>query len=127
MKQFIIALAAVVLAGAVIWYGSFLKPQESMEQAEPGDTVAVHYEGRLEDGTVFDSSRAKGAPIQFTLGAGDVIAGWDQGIQGMKVGEKKQLVIPPELAYGERGFMDVIPPNATLLFDVELVDIQKGK
>ena len=89
--------------------------------AEAGMQVAVHYQGRLEDGTVFDDSHKRGEPISFTLGKGQVIKGWDQGIEGMSVGEKRTLTIPPELGYGEQGAGDVIPPNATLIFDVELV------
>ena len=94
------------------------------EVAESGDTVAVHYVGTLEDGTQFDSSRDRGEPIVFTLGAGEVIQGWEQGIPGMAVGGQRRLVIPPELGYGEAGSPPVIPPNATLIFEVELVEIQ---
>ena len=89
--------------------------------AENGMQVAVHYQGRLEDGTIFDDSHKRGEPISFTLGKGQVIKGWEQGIEGMAVGEKRTLTIPPELGYGEQGAGDVIPPNATLIFDVELV------
>lgn len=91
--------------------------------AENGMQVAVHYQGRLEDGTVFDDSHKRGEPISFTLGKGQVIKGWEQGIEGMAVGEKRTLTIPPELGYGEQGAGDVIPPNATLVFDVELVAV----
>lgn len=89
-----------------------------------GDILLVHYEGKLQDGTIFDSSYERGTPFQFQLGVGDVIAGWDQGVAGMREGEKKELVIPPELAYGEQGIPGVIPPNATLTFQVELLEIQ---
>lgn len=89
--------------------------------AELGMLVAVHYQGRLTDGTVFDDSHKRGEPISFTLGKGQVIPGWEQGIEGMTVGEKRVLTIPPELGYGAAGAGDVIPPNATLVFDVELV------
>ena len=93
-------------------------------QAEAGKTVSVHYTGKLQDGKVFDSSISRGEPIMFQLGKGKVIKGWDEGIALMKVGGKAQLIIPPQLGYGERGAGGVIPPNATLLFDVELVDVK---
>ncbi len=92
-------------------------------QAEAGKTVSVHYTGKFQDGRVFDSSIPRGEPITFKLGAGNVIRGWDEGIALMKVGGKAQLIIPPALAYGERGAGGVIPPNTTLIFDVELVSV----
>ena len=94
------------------------------KQAEAGKTVSVHYTGKFQDGKVFDSSVSRGEPISFPLGRGRVIKGWDEGIALMKVGGKAQLIIPPDLAYGERGAGGAIPPNATLVFDVELVDVK---
>jgi len=94
------------------------------EEAKNGDLVFVHYTGYLENGQVFDSSIGRGEPISFVLGTGQVIQGWDQGILGMKKGEKRKLTIPPQLAYGEAGAGGVIPPNATLIFEVEMVDVK---
>lgn len=93
-------------------------------EATPGSTVSVNYVGALPDGTVFDASANHGGAFTFPLGAGQVIRGWDEGVAGMKVGGKRRLVIPPDMAYGNQAVGDVIPTNATLLFEVELVSVQ---
>ena len=93
-------------------------------QPKVGQTIAVHYTGRLTDGNVFDSSIERGQPIVFPVGVGRVIKGWDEGLLAMRVGGKRTLTIPPHLGYGERGAGAVIPPNATLIFDVELLEIR---
>lgn len=131
-KTSIISIIVVaVLIGIVI--SSFILPKfmnntDTNMVAQNGDNVFVHYTGKLQDGTKFDSSVDRGQPFNFILGAGMVIKGWDEGILGMKVGEKKTLTIPAEKGYGALGVPDnkggyIIPPNATLVFDVELVDI----
>ena len=94
-------------------------------EVKAGDTISVHYTGTLLDGTKFDSSLDGNQPFSFTLGAGEVIAGWDEGIPGMRVGGKRKLTIPPNLAYGETGSGSLIPPNSTLVFEVELLEISK--
>jgi FKBP-type peptidyl-prolyl cis-trans isomerase len=93
------------------------------EAAQVGDTLSVHYTGWLEDGTQFDSSVDRGTPFEFILGAGNVIAGWDEGLVGIQEGGKRKLIIPPDLAYGASG-SGPIPPNATLTFEVELLEIK---
>src|SRR5581483_1169181 len=92
-------------------------------EAKTGQQVSVHYTGWLTNGKKFDSSKDRGQPFTIPLGAGRVIKGWDQGIPGMKVGGKRKLVIPPQLAYGDRGFSSLIPPNSTLVFEVELLKV----
>jgi peptidylprolyl isomerase len=91
---------------------------------QKGQTVSVQYIGKLEDGSIFDSSYSRNQPFTFTLGVGQVIKGWDEGVASMQVGGKRKLMIPPELAYGSRGAGGVIPPNATLDFEVELLSVR---
>lgn len=150
MKQIIFALIIFGLFGGVIYYAFIgLSPeqtevinddvsiQDTMNElqiediqegtgaeAVNGALISVHYTGTLEDGTVFDSSRTSGVPFEFALGQGQVIAGWDQGVLGMKVGGKRKLTIPSSLAYGDNGIPGTIPPKATLIFEVELMDVQ---
>ncbi|MGS2741953.1 peptidylprolyl isomerase [Sinomicrobium sp. M5D2P17] len=104
-----------------LWYKILAKGNG--DKAVKGKTVSVHYEGMLTDGSVFDSSYKRNQPIDFRLGDGQVISGWEEGIELLNTGDKARLVIPPELGYGSRGAGGVIPPNATLVFDVELVKI----
>ena len=96
-------------------------------EVKKGDVLSMNYVGKLADGTVFDESAKHGGPFEFKLGAGAVIQGWDEGIVGMRVGGKRTLTIPPELGYGEAGYPPVIPPNATLVFDVEVVSVKPAK
>jgi len=105
-----------------LWYAD-LAPGQG-DSAVPGRTVTVHYTGWLPDGTKFDSSRDRGEPFAFTLGAGQVISGWDEGVKGMKVGGRRKLVLPPQLAYGDGGAPPTIPPHATLVLDVEVLKVQ---
>lgn len=94
------------------------------DEAQPGQQVTVHYTGWLNDGSVFDSSKRRNDPFDFHLGAGQVIRGWDLGVEGMRVGGTRKLTIPPDLAYGARGAGGVIPPQATLVFEVELLAVE---
>lgn len=132
LSTIIIIIVAAVIIGGYLTYSSLhmANSTSSVMTAQDGDMVSVNYTGKLQDGTVFDSSDKQGRPISFVLGAGMVIKGWDEGILGMKIGDKKTLEIPPEKAYGAQGIPDgkggyIIPPNATLTFDVELVDIKR--
>lgn len=119
-------MAALTEGYAKTESGLFYKMETEGNGASPdkGQTVAVHYEGRLIDGTVFDNSRQRGEPISFPIGQGRVIAGWDEGIRLLKVGGKASLILPPDLAYGSSGAGGVIPPDAWLVFDVELVSVK---
>ena len=118
-------------SGSIIQMENGLKIQDlkvcTGQEAKTGYAVDVNYLGTLENGTKFDSSYDRGQSFQFVLGAGQVIKGWDIGVAGMKVGGKRKLIIPPDLAYGERGAGGVIPPNATLVFEVELLAVQASK
>jgi FKBP-type peptidyl-prolyl cis-trans isomerase len=114
-------------AGPATTTGSGLKYLDEVvgtgESPAPGKTVIVHYTGRLENGTKFDSSVDRGQPFEFTIGVGQVIKGWDEGVMSMKVGGKRKLIVPPDLGYGARG-AGPIPPNAILLFEVELLGVR---
>lgn len=96
----------------------------SGHEAHAGETAIVHYTGTLTDGKKFDSSKDRNSPFSFRLGAGQVIKGWDEGVEGMKIGGIRKLVIPPQLGYGSRGAGAAVPPNATLIFEVELLDLR---
>lgn len=142
----LITMLAILLAVSVAGAGQTTKPGGAMGEkvvttpsglkymdlvvgtgpaAEAGKTVVVHYTGWLTDGTKFDSSVDRGQPFSFPLGAGRVIKGWDEGVAGMAVGGKRKLMIPPQLGYGSRGAGSVIPPNAELIFEVQLLEIAK--
>jgi len=116
--------AAVELEGGLVIVNKVVGTGEKVKAL---DMLTMHYTGKLEDGTVFDSSQNPGRePFRFTIGIGQVIEGWEKGIIGMQIGGKRVLTIPPEMAYGERGAAGVIPPNATLIFEVELLNIESN-
>ncbi len=140
-KLALLMVLLVLLAGLTACGGSDKKEAEEMittasglqyadqvvgagDVAEAGDTVSVHYTGYLRNGAKFDSSLDRAQPFEFTLGAGQVITGWDEGVAGMRVGGKRKLVIPPDLGYGAQGAGGIIPGNATLVFEVELLEIR---
>ncbi|XP_030373695.1 peptidyl-prolyl cis-trans isomerase FKBP2 [Scaptodrosophila lebanonensis] len=131
MNSFIILLICVFSGGVIVScetpkvkIGVKKRVENCTRKSKNGDLVHVHYKGSLQDGTEFDSSYKRGTPFSFTLGSKQVIKGWDQGILGMCEGERRMLVIPPELGYGTSGAGGKIPPNAVLSFDVELVKIE---
>lgn len=127
MRRLPAAVAALAFALSAAAGAAELGIEEIAEgegpAAAPGHRVSVHYDGRLPDGTPFDSSRERGQPFAFTLGRGQVIRGWEIGIEGMKAGGRRRLTIPPELGYGDRD-LGLIPPNSTLVFDVELLSLE---
>ena len=140
-KTLIFTITFLIVAGIVYYLGFYDKENLELKEdmaplkieilkegigqgVQNDDTVFVHYTGTLEDGTKFDSSLDRGRPFSFVIGSGQVIPGWEQGILGMKIGEKRKLIIAPELAYGSRGAGNMIPPNATLIFEVDLLEIR---
>jgi len=103
-----------------------LKPESCEKQASNGQMLTMHYTGTLEDGTKFDSSLDRNEPFKFQIGVGQVIKGWEEGVLGMCVGEKRKLIVPPEMGYGDQGAGDIIPGGATLHFDIELLETEDG-
>jgi len=146
MVKKVLAVALILVIACLVYYFGFYQKKSKKEEsgslvyqqglkieilkegnkqrADEGDTIVVHYTGWLEDGTKFDSSVDRGKPFSFTLGAGQVIKGWDRGILGMRIGEKRKLTVAPTLAYGKAGIPGIIPPNAVLIFEVELLGIR---
>ncbi|ETS62386.1 hypothetical protein PaG_03473 [Moesziomyces aphidis] len=131
--KFTWATALVALAGVAaaadslpdkLQVGVKFRPEVCDDKSQAGDLLAMHYTGTLADGTKFDSSLDRGQPFEFTLGTGQVIKGWDKGLRDMCVGEKRKLKIPPSDGYGARGAGGAIPPNAHLIFEVELLEIK---
>ena len=126
LSLFILIMGSPMTTQAADDLGIEILTKGDGDKAQIGQRVTVHYEGRLTDGTMFDSSVKRGQPFEFTLGRGQVIKGWELGVEGMAIGEKRKLTIPPELGYGERGAGDKIPPNATLVFEVELLGLAEA-
>lgn len=125
-QTFLLSALAALLLSALVCAGDLkietLSTGDCTRKAKKGDSLKMHYEGKLEDGSEFDSSYKRGDPLGFTLGSGMVIKGWDQGVDGMCKGEVRQLTIPSDLGYGDNGYPPIIPEKATLHFKVELVD-----
>lgn len=119
----IVAVCACACAAQQLRVEVLSKPGKCDIETAPGDKIRVHYVGRLTSGEIFDQSRPRGDPFEFRLGAGQVIKGWDRGLEGMCVGERRHLTIPPAFAYGDKGAGSVIPPGATLEFEVELIEV----
>merc|ERR1711970_647429 len=119
-----LAQADVLPSGLEIQYVSV--PEACDIKVKKTDLLTMHYTGTLEDGTKFDSSVDRNEPFQFQIGIGQVIKGWDEGIVGMCVGENRKLIVPPELGYGDQGAGDIIPPKATLFFEIELISAEEG-
>lgn len=130
MKNLVALLSLLAVIGSTIaaqklQIGIKKRVENCEIKAQKGDLVHIHYTGTLENGKVFDSSLEREQPLTFTLGTGQVIKGWDQGLLGMCQGEKRRLVIPSDLAYGKNGAGDTIPPDATLIFETELIKIER--
>ncbi|XP_022257869.1 peptidyl-prolyl cis-trans isomerase FKBP2-like isoform X2 [Limulus polyphemus] len=126
IAQFNIVLPAETQENNELEMGVIKKPEKCDRSSRTGDILSVHYRGSLDDGTEFDSSYDQKEPFQFQLGTGQVIKGWDQGLISMCVGEQRRLTIPPHFGYGDSGAGERIPPNATLIFEVELLEIKDG-